>query len=128
MIDGVTQLGSFQLNAPAVAATGAGSGVLNLITSQAQGVIAFYQLASANTAAGGTLITSIQTSVDNTNWTNVANGTFGTITNVAGTAGVQAIFVDSAILNTFNRVNEVVTGTTPNFVAGVVAVYVQKNA
>lgn len=128
MIDKVTQLGYFEVDAPAVAANGAGSGVLNLIATQAQGLIAFVRDTVPNTASGGTLITVVQTSSDNSNWTNVANATFPTVTNAANSGGIQAVFVDSAILSQYNRTFDAITGTAPNFIDSVVAVYPQKNA
>lgn len=125
MIDRVSNLGYAEVDSAAVATAGAGSGVLNLITTQAQGTIAFVQDVVPNTAAGGTLITYIQTGSDNTNWTNVA--TFPTVTNVANSGGVQTVFVDSALLGTFNRSFCALTGSSPNFLNSVVAVFPQKN-
>lgn len=139
MIDRVSNLGFFEVTSPTTfntSAAGSGTkngGIFNLITSQAQGRVAFYMDAASSSVAGATLNVAIQTATDNATWSNVFypagnQVNFTTITNVAGTAGLQAIFVDSALLSQYTRAYATVTGASAGFVASIVAVYPQKNA
>jgi hypothetical protein len=134
MIDRVSPLGFYEIQSPEQIAGGAGSGVFNIETTQAQGRIAFIMDAIASAVSGATLVAFLQTSSDNSTWNNVANvtpgavGAFTEVTNVANTGGLQAIFVDSSYLNSYNRINFTSTGTNANFTAFAAAVYVQKNA
>ena len=144
MIDRVSNLGFFEVTSPttfntSAAGTGTvGGGIFNLIVSQAQGRVAFYMDAAASSVAGATLNVALQTAPDNATWSNVfypAGSSvagnqvkFTTVTNIANTAGLQAIFVDSALLSQYNRVYATVTGASAGFVASVIAVYPQKNA
>ena len=134
MIDRVSNLGFFEVVSPttlnsSAAGTGlVGGGIFNLITSQAQGRVAFYLDAASASVIGPTLIVTLQTATDNATWSNVSGAQFATVTNVSTTGGVQSIFVDTASLSQYNRIYATVTGTTPGFVVSVVAVYPQKNA
>lgn len=145
MIDQVSNLGYAQVSAPATITTnGAGSGILNLLlgpggasfvnspsNGQPQGTIAFVLDATAVTG-NGTYTGYVQTGTDNTNWTNVVNPAtntifqFGLVSSTANTAGVQAIFVDSAYLSQYSRVLDVVTATVST-VRTITAVFVPKN-
>lgn len=132
MIDQTSPLGFVEVDQAATASSGASSGVFNLIVTQAQGIVMFIQDAAASAVAGATLITYLQTSANNSTWSNInyPNGTqivFPTVTNVAATGGAQAIYVDSAFLSNYTRTNSTPTGTNANFVNSVIAIYTQKN-
>lgn len=134
MYDRVSNLGYQEIQASGLISAGGASGsVFNLITTQAQGRVAFVMDATANNVNGGTQITYLQTSSDNGNWTNLAypNGNqaiFTTVTNVANTAGLQTVFIDSSQMSQYNRSYTAITGTNANFSTTIVAVYVPKNA
>lgn len=139
MIDQVSNKGFAEVSAPAtVNTTGAGSGVLNLLTGpggtgapnaptngQPQGTIAFVLDSTVLTGAG-TSITKIQTSANNSSWADVTNGAFTAISNVANTAGLQVVYIDSAVLSQYNRAFDTVSagGST---VRTVTAFFVPKN-
>lgn len=133
MIDQVSPLGILEMQNAGVAATGACSGVFNLITTQAQGRLAFYMDAAPSVVAGASLLVYLQTSSNNSTWTNVAfdsgaQAAFTTVTNVASTGGVQAIYKASETsLSQYNRFSSLVTGSSTNFAYSIVAVYTQKN-
>jgi hypothetical protein len=141
MIDQMSDKGYAELSSPAtVTSSGAGSGILSLltvtagaagvngqITSAPQGVIAFL-LDSIVSTGSGSMVTVIQSggnnSADNSNFANVAS--FTSVSNVANTAGLQVLFVDSAILTKNIRAYDFVTGTA-SATRTVTAVFVQKN-
>lgn len=139
MIDQMSNKGFALLDDPTtVAASGAGSGVLNLLlgpggtgaplsptNGQPQGTIAFVLNATSVTGSGS-VIATIQTGTDNTNFTNVTGGAFANISNVANTAGVQVVFLDSANLNTYTRIYYNATGSI-SFLPSCIAVFVPKN-
>jgi hypothetical protein len=139
MIDQVSNKGFAELAAPATVTTsGAGSGVLNLLTGpagtgapnsptlgQPQGTIAFV-LDSTVLTGNGTYVAQIQTSSDNSTFTNVTSAVTKAVSSTANTAGLQVIFVDSASLSQYTRVYDVTTATT-SVIRSVMAVFVPKN-
>lgn len=139
MIDQVSNKGYARISAPAtVTSSAAGSAVLNLLLGpggssfvnsptlgQPQGTVAFVLDTTAVTGSGSYLV-AIQTGTDNTNFTNVSGGLSVSVTNVANTGGLQAIFIDSAALSQYTRAYDYVTGTV-SVVRAVSAVFIPKN-
>ncbi len=139
MIDQVSSKGYAEVSAPAtVASSAAGSGILNLLIGpggtgavnaptlgQPQGTIAFV-LHSTVVTGNGTYVAVIQTASDNSTFTNVTGGAFKAVSNVANTSGIQAIFVDSAILSQYNRAYDV-NGANTSVIRSVTAVFTPKN-
>lgn len=139
MIDNMSNKGFSELGrAVTVSSSGAGSGILNLLlgpggtgavnsptNGQPQGTIAFV-LDSTVVTGNGTYVAVIQTASDNSTFTNVTGGTFAAVSSTANTAGLQAIFVDSAVLSQYNRVYDV-TASGNSAIRSVTAVFTPKN-
>lgn len=144
MIDDVSNKGYAEVSAPATVATsGAGSGYLNLLAGpggtanvnaptngQPLGTIAFV-VDSTVVTGNGTYKALIQTCSDNATFSNATYSNGSTIittaiSNVANTAGLQVLFVDSTLLSQYNRAYDV-NGTNTSVIRNVTAFFVPKN-
>jgi hypothetical protein len=144
MIDDLSNKGYALLSLPAtVTSSGAGSDVFTFLlltgagyvnapmAQMPQGRIAYILCTSAVTGSGSS-ITTIQTSPDNTNWTNVIldSGSalqFKSVTNSANTGGLQAIFKSvETTTGPYIRAYDNITGTV-SLTRSVACIFIPKN-